>query len=78
MLAIAAAGAFVGLFALWVILPRKFLRDKQGKQSRGAATLLTAQQDQDSPENSTPLVLQAAPDRRKPAHPRCNKHLTST
>ena len=32
MLAIAAAGAFVGLFALWVILPRKFLRDKSGRQ----------------------------------------------
>ncbi len=34
MLAIAAAGAFVGLFALWVILPRKFLRDKQGRHPR--------------------------------------------
>ena len=28
MLAIAAAGAFVGLFVLWVVLPRKLLRNK--------------------------------------------------
>ena len=26
MLAIAAAGAFIGLFALWVVLPKKLLR----------------------------------------------------
>jgi len=28
MIAIAAAGAFAGLFALWVVLPRVFLRKK--------------------------------------------------
>ncbi len=26
MLALAAAGAFLGLFTMWVILPRKFFR----------------------------------------------------
>ena len=26
MLAIAAAGAFIGLFALWVVLPKKLMR----------------------------------------------------
>ena len=26
MIAIAAAGAFVGLFALWVVLPKKLMR----------------------------------------------------
>jgi len=26
MIAIAAAGAFIGLFALWVVLPKKLLR----------------------------------------------------
>ena len=52
MLAIAAAGAFVGLFALWVIIPRKFLRDKQGRQNRGRRYA----QSQDSPENSTPCT----------------------
>ena len=26
MLALAAAGAFLGLFTLWVVLPRKFAR----------------------------------------------------
>ena len=51
MLAIAAAGAFVGLFALWVILPRKFLRDKQGRQRRGAR-YADSQQDQNPPANS--------------------------
>ena len=50
MLAIAAAGAFVGLFALWVILPRKFLRDKPGRQRRGAR--YAESQDQNSTENS--------------------------
>lgn len=29
MLAIAAGAAFVGLFALWVIVPRFFIRRKQ-------------------------------------------------
>ena len=52
MLAIAAAGAFVGLFALWVILPRKFLRDKQGRQRRGARYV--ENQDENPPANSTP------------------------
>ena len=64
MLAIAAAGAFVGLFALWVILPRKFLRDKQGKQSRSRRYA----QSQDSPENSTPCTS-AAPDAENPRSP---------
>ena len=36
MLAIAAAGAFVGLFALWVIIPRKFLRDRPPRQPRNS------------------------------------------
>ncbi len=31
MLAIAAGAAFVGLFALWVIVPRFFIRRKQGE-----------------------------------------------
>ena len=26
MIALAAAGAFLGLFTLWVVLPRKFVR----------------------------------------------------
>ena len=56
MLAIAAAGAFVGLFALWVILPRKFLRDKQGKQSRSRRYA----QSQDSPKNSTSCTSSSA------------------
>ena len=55
MLAIAAAGAFVGLFALWVILPRKFLRDKQGKQSRGRR-YTASQQDQNPPDNPAPCA----------------------
>ena len=54
MLAIAAAGAFVGLFALWVILPRKFLRDKQGRQRRGARYAADSQQDQNPPADSAP------------------------
>ena len=54
MLAIAAAGAFVGLFALWVILPRKFLRDKQGKQRRGGRHV--EGQDQNPPDNSIPCA----------------------
>ena len=52
MLAIAAAGAFVGLFALWVILPRKFLRDKSGRQR--PAGRRAESQDQHPPENSAP------------------------
>ena len=52
MLAIAAAGAFVGLFALWVILPRKFLRDKPGQRRRNPR--YAASQDQNPPANSTP------------------------
>ena len=28
MIAIIAAGAFIGLFILWVVLPRKFLKNK--------------------------------------------------
>ena len=31
MIAIIAAGAFVGLFVLWVVLPRKFLKNKQAE-----------------------------------------------
>ena len=52
MLAIAAAGAFVGLFALWVILPRKFLRDKSGRQRRSGRYVES--QDQNNSENSSP------------------------
>ena len=55
MLAIAAAGAFVGLFALWVILPRKFLRDKSGRQRRGGR-YADSQQDQNPPDNSVPCA----------------------
>ena len=51
MLAIAAAGAFVGLFALWVILPRKFLRDRQRRGSRYAES-----QDQNPPDNPAPCA----------------------
>ncbi len=29
MLALAAAGTFLGLFTLWVILPRKFFRNNK-------------------------------------------------
>ena len=50
MLAIAAAGAFVGLFALWVIIPRKLLRDKQPRQPRHSRYQDT--QEQDPPSNS--------------------------
>ena len=46
MLAIAAAGAFVGLFVLWVIVPRKLLKDRQGRQPRG--TTITEEQDGES------------------------------
>ena len=56
MLAIAAAGAFVGLFALWVILPRKFLRDKQNRQRRGARYAADSQQDQNPPDNPAPCA----------------------
>ena len=34
MLAIAAAGAFVGLFVLWVIVPRKLLKDRQPRAAK--------------------------------------------
>ena len=27
MIALAAAGAFLGLFTVWVVLPRKFIRN---------------------------------------------------
>ena len=33
MLAIAAAAAFVGLFALWVLVPRFFIRRKQNESA---------------------------------------------
>ena len=33
MLAIAAGAAFVGLFALWVIVPRFFIRRKQAESA---------------------------------------------
>ena len=38
MLAIAAAAAFVGLFALWVVVPRFILRRRQAAEPTGAAT----------------------------------------
>ena len=28
MIALVAAGAFLGLFTLWVVMPRKFIRNK--------------------------------------------------
>ena len=34
MLAIAAAGAFVGLFVLWVVLPRKLLKNRKPRTPR--------------------------------------------
>lgn len=34
MLAIAAAGAFVALFVLWVVLPRKLLKNKNPRAPR--------------------------------------------
>ena len=56
MLAIAAAGAFVGLFVLWVIIPRKLLKDRQGRQSRGRTTLTDDQEEESSgsPATSAP------------------------
>ncbi len=29
MIALAAAGAFLGLFTLWVVMPRKFIRNNK-------------------------------------------------
>ncbi len=54
MLAIAAAGAFAGLFALWVILPRKFIRDRSGRQRRGGRYV--ENRDQNPPANSAPCA----------------------
>ena len=50
MLAIAAAGAFVGLFALWVIIPRKFLRDKPTRPPRNSRFINN--QEQEPPSSS--------------------------
>ncbi len=50
MLAIAAAGAFVGLFALWVIVPRKLLKDRTPRQPRNSRFIDS--QEQDPPDNS--------------------------
>ncbi len=36
MLPIAAAAAFVGLFALWVLVPRFFIRRKQDENTAAA------------------------------------------
>ena len=36
MLAIAAAAAFVGLFALWVVVPRFILRRRQAAETTAA------------------------------------------
>ena len=36
MLPIAAAAAFVGLFALWVLVPRFFIRRKQNENAAAA------------------------------------------
>ena len=58
MLAIAAAGAFVGLFALWVILPRKFLRDKPGRQR--PSTRYAPSQEQNPPDNPAPCASSSA------------------
>ena len=44
MIAIAAAAAFVGLFALWVILPRFILR-RQDNNARRVSPLPQAQDD---------------------------------
>ena len=37
MLPIAAAAAFVGLFALWVLVPRFFIRRKQNENTAAAS-----------------------------------------
>ena len=50
MLAIAAAGAFVGLFILWVIVPRKLLRDRQPRPPRNSR--FTENQDITPPSDS--------------------------
>ncbi len=50
MLAIAAAGAFVALFALWVIIPRKLLKDKPPRQPRNPG--FNDNQEQDPPASS--------------------------
>ena len=42
MLAIAAAAAFVGLFALWVVVPRFILRRRQAAEPTGTPTPATA------------------------------------
>ena len=39
MLPIAAAAAFVGLFALWVLVPRFFIRRKQNENTAVAPML---------------------------------------
>lgn len=44
MIAIAAAAAFVGLFALWVVLPRFILR-RHDNVARNAADIPQAQDD---------------------------------
>ena len=48
MLAIAAGAAFVGLFALWVIVPRYFIRRKQ----EGSAVVSPLMHDEGLPQPS--------------------------
>ena len=46
MLAIAAGAAFIGLFALWVVVPRFFIRRKQGE----SAIIPSMMQDEAAPQ----------------------------
>lgn len=50
MIAIAAAAAFVGLFALWVILPRFILRRHDNSAGRVSANPISQAQDDFAPQ----------------------------
>ena len=54
MHAIAAAGAFVGFFILWVILPRKLLRNKPNGPVRGRR--YAESQEQTPPNHPAPCA----------------------
>ena len=57
MLAIAAAGAFVGLFVLWVVLPRKLLRNKKPRTPRPVRGRAAAAAQQTSGEGTETAAL---------------------
>ena len=50
MIAIAAAAAFVGLFALWVILPRFILRRHDNSAGRVSPSPIPQAQDDFAPQ----------------------------